>query len=140
MGCDIHCHVEVKFHDKWHHYTFLKIPRYYALFARMANVRNYDNEVSPIDQPRGLPTDITDMTRLVYKRWGSDAHSQSYLNSAEVIQLYDWIDQTESFVDGNAIKNSFGYLFGHYYKSFYMYRYEFPEELQDFRWVFWFDN
>lgn len=137
MGCDIHCHVEVKFNDKWHHYTFLRISRHYLLFAKMANVRN-DAKVTPIDKPRGLPNDITDMVKFIYKQWENDAHSQSYLTSKEVIDLCQWIQ--ESFINPNDILSSFGYLFGNYYKDFHLYHEDFPEELQDFRWVFWFDN
>lgn len=104
MGCDIHCHVEVKFNDQWHHYTFLKIPRYYGLFAKMANVRNYDNEVKPIAKPRGLPQDITEMSKFVFKQWEDDAHSSSYLTSKEVVDLFDWITTEESIIDAKAIR------------------------------------
>lgn len=64
MGCDIHLHQEVKIGGEWHHYREQSVSRNYALFAKMAGVRNYGLTVTPIDEPRGIPDDATDGTEL----------------------------------------------------------------------------
>ncbi len=54
MGCDIHCHIEIKVEGTWHHYSAPNVDRSYRLFARMAGVRNTGG-VKPIAPNRGLP-------------------------------------------------------------------------------------
>ena len=61
MGCDIHANFEIKVNNKWLYYSNPDIDRNYDLFARMANVRN-NRGIKPIDDPRGLPEDITETT------------------------------------------------------------------------------
>lgn len=108
MGCDIHIHVEYKrdingetkwicgdyftknpYYGVWDdepEYALVDFCRYrnYDRFATLANVRNYGN-TPYIDDPRGLPEDVT---RDVYKaseRWGEDGHSHSYFTLKELI-------------------------------------------------------
>lgn len=133
MGCDIHLHAEIKLKNEWHHYATPSVPRSYRLFGKMAGVRN--NEIDPISPPRGLPADISDVTRYDYDSWKEDAHSASWLGSSEIADLSDWlrsIDDDES--------DCFGYLFGNTYGSFSRYPDERPDGLEDIRFVFWFDN
>lgn len=61
MGCDIHCYIEYKptGYDRWFSFGGRINPgRNYALFAKMAGVRNYD-EVIPVSQPKGFPNDAS---------------------------------------------------------------------------------
>ena len=94
MGCDIHTHVEYKCNGRWYggdhfmlrknstvdkpHYTHVDIydDRNYALFAVLADVRNY-GETEYIDEPRGLPEDCTDFVKEDYETWIDDVHSCS---------------------------------------------------------------
>ena len=70
MGCDIHLRIEarrkVKLHptdaQKWYNigiYGEFRC-RVYGMFARMANVRAYDDTYKVQFEPRGLPDDMTD--------------------------------------------------------------------------------
>lgn len=153
MGCDIHLHVEIKLKnsdnsDSWLHYNHPKIDRWYKLFAKMANVRNYDEygPIESISQPKGFPHDASLTTKFDYNnRWGSDAHSASWLNSEEIRQLTVWYDKNlkdKDYIHG--FENEFGYLFGNSFKHFLEYKDNpnggYPEELEDVRFVFWFDN
>lgn len=115
MGCDIHIHVEYKRYVdgeiKWicgdyftinpYHGVLENEPEYcvvdfcggrnYDRFATLANVRNYGN-TPYIDDPRGLPDDVT---RDVYKasaRWGCDAHSHSYFTLKELLDYQSDIE------------------------------------------------
>lgn len=105
MGCDIHICTEalVSIDSKltWFNIDNWKLNRYpkeegiiwnlnpvynsrdYYLFAVLASVRNRD-EVNPISQPRGIPTDVHAVTKEESDRWGSDGHSHSYLSLLEI--------------------------------------------------------
>ena len=146
MGCDIHMHTEVKIDGQWHHYSYPSVNRNYSLFARLADVRNGDGDdrIEPIAAPRGLPEDISALTRLDAKKWEGDAHSHSWLNAKEIEDLAEWV-KTElrrigwdipAFWEGDQ----FGYLFGNFWSQFLKYRSDYPKEIEDIRFVFWFDN
>lgn len=111
MGCDIHMHVEYKyrlkddnahwmcgdyfklnpFRDKYDNeekYTLVGFhdDRNYDLFSILANVRNYGrNEY--IDDPRGLPDDVTKEVKEYCDKWGIDGHSHSYFTLKELIDF-----------------------------------------------------
>ncbi len=105
MGCDIHVYLEkytsVNGEYKWvnvdhwqlnpdfgsheNEREYDLIPFYwgrnYDLFSILAEVRgSYD----PIDDPRGLPEDVTDATRKEFERWGRDAHTPSHYTLKEL--------------------------------------------------------
>lgn len=106
MGCDIHMHVEYKDRTgKWACGDYFSLdpdstlenPRYdlqefyggrnYGLFSILADVRNYDN-IEPIENPRGLPEDISEFVKRCYKHWVMVAHSFSYFTLQELIDFY----------------------------------------------------
>jgi hypothetical protein len=88
MGCDIHLHIEEKTNGIWQHIDEKEVDRAYCLFAKMANVRNYENRINPISLPKGLPDDVTEET--VDDLCSPNNHSYSWLGSDELQQLYDW--------------------------------------------------
>ena len=92
MGCDIHGWVEVKkdYLDWWDGVIRIDrlVERNYVMFACLANVRNYD-EVKPISDPRGIPSDVSDEAKKDIEGWGEDGHSHSWLTWKE-IKEYDW--------------------------------------------------
>lgn len=63
--------------------------RNYSVFAALADVRNYQSQIAPITQPRGIPEDASPDTKTEHARWTSDAHSASWLTLAEVL-AYNW--------------------------------------------------
>lgn len=138
MGCDIHLHTEVKIGGRWHHYSEPSISRIYGLFAKMANVRNYSG-IEPISLPKGLPKNITKVTKIDYLGLEPDAHSMSWFSVDEVAKLLSWVDKTEE-LKWFADRREFGYLFGNDWKYFEKYPNDYPKEIEDFRFVFWFDN
>ncbi len=96
MGCDIHMYVEVydEKTDTWHHaqptsgkpkevpYSErLYTDRDYALFGMLAGVRCPGLSVFV---ERGFPDDASDFVEKEFTRWGSDAHTPSYLNLEEL--------------------------------------------------------
>lgn len=106
MGCDIHIYVERKCDKTWYpcdyfvpsinwkdadgpdDSKFTRVPIYdkrnYALFATLANVRNY-GDTDCICDPRGLPEDVSDYVNNQYDDWGFDAHSASYLTLRDLL-------------------------------------------------------
>jgi hypothetical protein len=134
MGCDIHLHSEIKINGKWEHYSAIEVDRDYMLFGLMAGVR--DSKVTPICQPQGLPDNLSVVTKLDYERMKDDAHSMSYYNSTLIYELEKAIEDNREFL----FNSKFGYLFGNAYGQFINYPNDYPEEIEDIRFVFWFDN
>lgn len=142
MGCDIHLHVEVKIKGKWHHYNHPYINRDYRLFSKMAGVRSNYDDVPPIAQPRGIPTDASTTTKFECEHDGIDGHSHSWLSASEAGEAQEWYEKL--FPDKHFHPPIFGYLFGNSIDSHIRY----PDDakslqsigFQDARIVFWFDN
>lgn len=103
MGCDIHIYVERKIRGKWcdcdyfvknhssiYSSEFIRIEtlgdRNYALFATLANVRNYGG-ADYICEPKGFPDDASEYVKSEYENWLGDAHSCSYLTLKELIDF-----------------------------------------------------
>ena len=131
MGCDIHLHQEVKIEGVWHHYGHPNVHRSYELFGIMAGVRG---DETPVAHPRGIPEDATTLTKFSYAQWDCDAHHPSHLDSLEVTEVIKRFFQ-KSIWDQT---DWFGFLFGGSWSGFH----EYPEdgEVEDFRFIFWFDN
>ena len=122
MGCDIHLFVEVNQNNMWESvdewededgYTSVVYDkRYYSsrnydLFALLANVRNYHG-TTPIKNPIGLPSDVSDVVKQHSEDYGVDGHSHSYYTLTELLEI-DW--------DG-AIKEA-GYIEDERWSKFY---------------------
>lgn len=112
MGCDIHIHVEYKrdidgemkwicgdyftrnpYYGVWDDEPELSLvdfcgDRNYYRFAILANVRNYGN-TPYIDDPRGLPEDVTKEVAADCERWGEDGHSHSYFTLNELLDYQE---------------------------------------------------
>lgn len=93
MGCNIHLHVEIKVDAVWLHYNHPRIEKNYALFAKMADIRNSDNEIDPISEPKGLPIALSETTRLDHSYGHQDWHSMSWLGIDEIIELSEWVSK-----------------------------------------------
>jgi len=71
--------------------------RNYSLFGMLADVRNgrgfagveIGKPVQPLDQPRGLPGNVSEDVAAESERWGSDGHSHSWFGLEELLQV-DW--------------------------------------------------
>lgn len=144
MGCDIHCHVEIKVDNRWLHYNHPRVDRSYRLFSKMAGVRNEEPGdkwyVEPLSPPKGMPDDASETTLLDYRHWDGDAHSASWLGSKEIVELEKWYETIQDPKDYHGLEGRFGYLFGNSLAGFHKYPEDQPEFLQDVRLVFWFDN
>jgi hypothetical protein len=108
MGCDIHLFTEIKKSinsqdkwvnaDNWRYNPYyqegndegermlniesLYSGRNYTLFGILAGVR--DNSNDSIDDPRGLPEDVSEVTKKESDRWDGDGHSHSWLTLKEL--------------------------------------------------------
>ena len=82
-------------------YMFLYNGRNYNLFSMLADVRNgYISNgntyvITPISEPRGVPSDVSDAYKEYVEEWGADGHSHSYFTLAELDTPY-WLG-TERF-------------------------------------------
>jgi hypothetical protein len=162
MGCDIHVYLEkytsVNGENKWvnvdhwqlnpdfgsheNEREYDLIPFYwgrnYDLFSILAEVRgSYD----PIDDPRGLPEDVTDATRKEFERWGRDAHTPSHYTLKE---LKDYLyNNSEDDELTETLKRFVEPMENRFREEFWITnddekRYTVKENA--FRVVFWFDN
>lgn len=108
MGCDIHLYTEVLKTvydkktwvncDRWklnpyygledeenqYEIDYLYHDRNYALFAVLADVRNYGG-TPHICEPKGLPEDVSTVVKAESDRWDCDGHSHSWFTLAELI-------------------------------------------------------
>lgn len=142
MGCDIHAHTEVKINEEWHHLCYANFGRSYFMFARLAGVRNCEGVDHP--EPRGVPHDMSKLTRLDYESYGRDAHTSSYLFMAEYMGVIKkaWNDLLEVYdYDCNEYEfyqhwrhNPFGYCYDIDDLNLHF------EGATEARIVFWFDN
>ena len=142
MGCDIHLHTEVKINGEWQHYSVCHVTRNYALFALMADVRN-DGSIEPVSLQKGLPMNMTPLTKFDYQDWKLDAHSSSWLTASEIKELHEKCKELNIFKYDRSMfgfSDSFGYLFGNDWSGFIKYPDERLEGLEDVRFIFWFDN
>lgn len=150
MGCDIHMHTEVKIGGVWHHYSAPKVPRNYRFFCHLVGVRGPIEGVTPMSEPRGLPEDLSALTKIDADRDGDDGHSHSWLSSAELAAALKWYDEQQcEFLKRRGEEHSwfscehtfFGYLFGNGWELRPEDRGDaYPAEIEDVRAVFWFDN
>jgi hypothetical protein len=128
MGCDIHAHIEVKLKGQWEHYSVLEIGRDYELFGKIAGVKR---DGPPVVQPRGLPDDLTVVTRHHRGLYDSNGHHEGWLNASEMMTVYQW------HMDKNGdVPPIFGYVFGNLYDQKNLDY----NNVEDIRLVFWFDN
>lgn len=137
MGCDIHLFAEIKLRGTWHVYSHPEIDRNYELFGFMAGVRGYD--VKPIAEPRGLPDDAAEVTRIAFER--DEGHTPSWLHGPELQAVCDFYEaqQKRNHTDWcSAELDQFGFLFGNGWKLSPGESH--PKEVEDVRWVFWFDS
>lgn len=134
MGTDIHLHTEVKIDGKWHHYSAPNFGRNYCIFEKMAGVRGCMNKA--ISPPKGLPDDISLITYIDSR--DSGGHSHSWLGSEEIKQLSRWIREQNWTWPYNDLEYQWsGYCFG----SEWGYAHKYVDfNLQDVRFVFWFDS
>jgi len=87
IGCDEHAFLEVcSKKGKWRMDGYVNIGRCYVSYSLLADVRNYYG-LKPMDQPRGLPDDVTERLRKDFDSWGSDAHSATYLYLDELLDF-----------------------------------------------------
>lgn len=91
MGCDIHWVLELKTSGKWvgvlcgdFSRDLSAGDRWYAFFEELANVRGESDTAEP---QRGLPPDISDLTRYSID-CGNWEHSKSWLTLAEFMNAH----------------------------------------------------
>lgn len=133
MGCDIHLHIEIKVDGIWEHWSAPSVGRNYLLFAIMAGVRNY-NEITPVAKPKGLPQDISKLTKMDYNQMAGDAHTASYLDHKEMAKVEAMYKNELPEEDFFSIEHDIlrCYLFGNSFTP--------NNKISEIRFVFWFDN
>ena len=129
MGCDIHTVIERKVTSPRINARWVAVAiehdasrsRNYDRFAALAGVRGDGPE------PRGLPDDASDTALTLADDWGADGHSHSWLPLDEAAALYLATEFNPSeFVQKYPASEFFGV--------------ERPDDTDEYRLVFWFDN
>jgi hypothetical protein len=163
MGCDIHMVLEKKHNGKWvglHTYesfgpqgvnaygkdyasteiqciSYKARERHYALFANLAGVRG---ESDFGNEPRGIPEDASDLTRMLDDDWGSDGHSHSWMSVKEFLSVYGYtLHKNTDRHKEEAVKAVAGETPYLGYFSEVTCRDD-PDEIDQLRIVFFFDN
>jgi len=135
MGCDIHAHFEIKLNGKWEHYSQPRIQRWYMLFTRIAGVRNHP-DTTPISLPKGLPDDLSITTKFCADYWNGNGHSHTWLNANEIRELMN-----TSFIkdDWDFEHEQIGYLCGNGWGDWSKGDDGYSKEIEDIRFICWFD-
>ena len=136
MGCDIHLFTEIKINGKWITHSIPRADRNYELFELMAGVRGENSKA--IVEPKGLPNDMGEITSMYAKHWEGDSHTGSWFNAQEICILYKEI-RSKKIIRGAIGLDLCGYFFGGDWSEFVEYRETLPKEVEDIRFVFWFD-
>jgi hypothetical protein len=92
-----HIVIDDEGHEKIPYGESIYSGRNYDLFAILADVRNgrgfggveTGGRKIPIDQPRGLPDDVSSFVQDMSDGWGIDGHSHSWFTLKE-LRDYDW--------------------------------------------------
>jgi hypothetical protein len=155
MGCDIHFHSEIKYKDRWEHYGTGNFKRNYFMFYLMAGIRG-EYPFKPFrtnDCDCDIPDDCSVTTRLSWNKWEPDAHSWQVYNKQDIHDFYKYFNSIDLNIrekhlgklDAIFLDNQVGYLFG---DGWDIVRFPFNSEddhesfkdINDVRWIFWFDN
>lgn len=129
MGCDIHAVIERKVGDKWVmlnrlSYKDSATDRNYKRFAALAGVRGDG------PKPKGLPTDISDSTKLYYDEWEPDAHSASWIDLKKAAKLF-----LDTEYEGVILSD-----FAKTYPKSHYFNVDLDIRREPHRLVYWFDN
>lgn len=90
MGASIHTHIEYKTADgRWLHWAAPHVKPNYRLFSLIAGVRNDDNGIKPMVPCRGLPKDLSEVTKIAYAQdaLAYGLHHETWLNTDEFAEL-----------------------------------------------------
>lgn len=137
MGCDIHVHVEIRYKGEWVHYIAPRVNRWYRLFAVMAGVRGED---TPIVEPKGLPDDMSVVTKIDWEFCEDDWHTPSWFNEEEIMKLEDWLQDHDKTLEYDILGS---YFYGNGFVGWKRYPEDetnMPGGIDGVRMVFWFDN
>lgn len=135
MACDIRLHQELKLNGQWQHYRDARLTRNYKVFAKMAGVRGNETPIAP---PRGLPIDVTTLTKFCAEYDGEDGHAHSWLGAKEITELEVWIKSQIPDKPWMFEQFEWGYLLGSPWSTFTVFPGEIPSAIEDIRFVFWF--
>ena len=130
-------HSEIKIGGVWHHYSVSSLQADLDLFGKMGWDGDKDSICTPISIPKGMPEDISLITKIDYDLWKNDAFCQSWLGASEIIQIDSWYDSIKGR-SHPSLDKQLGYLFGHSFQSFLAFRSDYPTQIEDIRWIFWF--
>lgn len=136
MATSIHAHAEIKIGKKWHHHSRFKIGECYSLFNKVAGIRREDYLGTPIVEPKGIPEGLTKITQMYLDRLHEDAHTHTWFNSSEIDEFMKWLTKDGGY---DYMLDTFGYVFGQYWIGFLENEYK-PKDIEDVRFIFWFDN
>ena len=136
MGASIHMHIEVKSGDTWYHYAAPSMFRDRAFFDLVGGIYNEEAAIVP---PRGLPEDLSFVTKHDWNqdRMGYRLHHAGWLKAEELRMLQQKLDEKfldskkamkydlesellHTYINGNALASHQGW--------------------DDLRLIFWFDN
>ncbi len=139
MATSIHAFGEVKVGGRWYLHSKFKIDQSYSLFNKIAGINSDDYEEDILLPLKGIPKDVSLVTLRYYESYNEDAHSATWFNQSEIKQLIKWMIHKGRY-SYSDIEQTFGYVFGQYWSSATDEKEYIPKDLQDVRFVFWFDN
>lgn len=120
-------------------YLWFKVRnRNYHLFGEIAGVRG-DSSLGY--EPKGLPPDVSPMVQYRADEWDGDGHSHSWLSAREFIKLYAESNRNQELLDDIA-RNDWSRSPAMWFSLDVKDPHYDPkgEDIDNLRFVFWFDN
>lgn len=112
MGAFLRTHIEYKKDGRWLHYAAPRTVRDHRLIALITGVRSETTRIRPLDAPRGLPADPSEVTRICHEKdAGSTVKGETWLNGLEFAWLQKrWIELNpdQDPLDTDFEENVFG--------------------------------
>ena len=100
MGTDMHGTIEIKCNGKWIFLCNIEPKRRYAMFARLADIRNAPREnqyrITPYKRLTGIPEDVSERTDRIINEWGRDGHSHTTYDYEELKEIFTQTIRTET--------------------------------------------
>ena len=139
MATGIHAFGEVKIAGKWHLHSKFEIGQSYSLFNKIAgiNTEHYSEDI--LVPLKGMPEDVSLVPLRYFQNLHEDAHSATWFSQSEIKELIDWMKRKGRYTCSD-IDQTFGYVFGQYWSNALSHKEYIPKDLEDVRFVFWFDN
>lgn len=138
MGVDIRLFTEIKVEGLWYAYSQPEIRQNYNLFDIMGHPRFDQTQRALKRELPELPSEVVSM--CVEGDSNFNLQLCSWLNAAEIQDLYMELSEYPGIGFSSTYGNPFGYIEGSDWGAYLKYPEDNPSWIDDIRFIYWFDQ